>query len=1473
MTPAFRRPWRAVLSALLGFILVSALLTIAPAASAQQVPRSTASLGAAKQLGQPLSAQALRQAARATATQPAATASGFLFYKLPQPQPVCTGLAFNVSTYPNYSRDDCGFVNFTLSESATAVNVDLFADGADTKFATVAATESDPATNEWQMDITPEATWPAGSIRMVVLADGAKAGEARFGHNLLTATLDTVAPADGSYAPGDDIRVTGTISEADAITNSPSNRDVPATFTLALVKPDGTRTTVKQVTAASDGSFTETIPGSKTSGISAGPATDYKVTLGVAAVDASYDDPSTGAWAAKEAGRGSVTLTTPPTQLLLENSFVSAVGWVKPGETYPSRILVHNRTTEAFNNVEVTVTAPAGTTFTNARAGSDPVARSAKTVTWTVGTVAAAPANGETLRTLILESRASTVKQDPRIVWKNLSSTARLSISGTQSGAAASSHGPKVIPQATTYDTARYGDRPFPVVPVDYRDRKHQANHSGEQLADKINSKQVPGSTFNLYQEMSLGQLFPDGTVPSAGIASANFGDKEYGFTVAQPQGTCHGATLPEAAGTPVYPERITDGFYQLPGDTDYYGDDKTGSALVGAETGVGPLFDIDSACGPTGKLVYDSAAIADPEIDYSDYDTDKDGVVDFFMVVFAGCGGNGASQLSSLGCPYDTVPYDNVWPHSSSLEFYYTDPDTGLAGYTTDDQLKDLEGRKLYYTDSSRSQKSTGVTDFPVFVRVGPYNVNPETAIDNASVISHEYGHSLGLPDFYSLGGRETYGDWNLMATDKSQNMDVFSRQEMGWIVPEVLKPNSTRAVDDWTDSKEDTHTVKWQQRDGTPYTLTGSGVHNAQAYVAKLPGRQLIDPAKFETGDQASKTHAWWSGSGNDFGCAPEGGHNLDLVVPGAADLPAGSTLQLEFKSLWDIEWDYDYGFVLTSTNGGEEYLSHASDNGYTTPASQNPNGNACQLKYGNGLTGSSGSYPDGTQGVDRLTGTYPPSVFLADSYEINDLVGVENGVVRFSYATDPGLARPGWFIDDLLVTATLPDGSTRELFATDLEDDSQGGPDSPYFFSGGCKDDTATAGQCTSGWNYIASDAEAPADHAYYMELRDRSGFDKEGMGENDRDAIAFAPGLSMVYTDEAHGYGNVGTDNPPAQSPLDSQPQPGEDVPVLADAAWTATAGDNTFTDSGTGHTDNYTDPSETEVDKRYPDVDNPWRFTDNCLSFTVNDMAGEDIGPEQSNGNLKADVDFTTHAGCGTFDYGYVDEDGGQDPGNTAPRAVATAKPKEVLLGQTITFGGGGSTDAETPDDLQYTWDFGNGGLTKDAVGEQVRHEYADQGVYYATLTVTDPRGETDKDRVRVVVTKRIACIHKAVTRTGGWRLVDGNRSGAHRGHYCVNNKPGPTKGDSMRLRFRGPLVDIAYGRAQRGGTALVYIDGNRVGRLDFGGRSETPRFGFVRKFRGMKENTFHVVRVVMETPVGKQRYGYLDDFNIAGNTG
>ena len=1263
------------------------------------------------------------------------------------------------------------------------------------------------------------------------------------------AGADLVADFEGqdlSTAAGEPISLVGRIGTptAEGVT---LDSGVPADFTLELVAPDGEVLASQDVTAAADGAFATTVPAAATRSLARGGAT---TTLAVRATDATYQQLETA-----DAGTAAIVLAGDDA-LQLENSFVSEVGWVKPGETYASRIFVRNPADTAVEDVEVTVTAPTGTSILGARSATGSVSGApGRTLTWTIPSVPAGSADEPSETQLIVESRARSTDQMPTIVWRDLSTRAVLEVAGSQDGAA-TSHGPRVIPPSPQYDTARYGDRPFPVVPVAYTDRDYQASNSGAELSDKINSPSLPGSTFNLFQEMSLGQLFPDGTVPSADIATAPFTGQE-DFTTAEPAGTCTGVTT---AGTPVGPgselfgERIRRGIYQLPGQTEYYGSDKSGSAVAGSVTGVAALADIDSGCGPTGKLVYDAASIADPEIDYSDYDTDKDGVVDFFMVVFAGCGGNGASQLSVAGCAYPDRPYDNVWPHSSSLEFSYTDPDTGLGGFVTDDQLRDDEDRPLFYTSAARSEMTTSETDYPVMVRVGPYNVNPETAIDKASVISHEYGHSLGLPDFYSTGSRETYGDWNLMATDKSHNMDVFSRQEMGWIVPEVLEPGTSPSVTGWSDSKQDTGRVTWRTEDGTPYTLRNGAngtVHNAKAFVAKLPGRQLIDPAKFESGDGASASHAWWSGSGNDFGCAPEAGHNLDLAVPGLADLPAGSTVNLELKSLWDIEWDYDYGFVLTSTDGGDTFASSESENGYTTPIAQNPNNNACQSRYGNGITGSSGSYNDGTQEVDRVTGTVPDSVFLADSFDVSELAGADDGLLRFSYATDPGLARPGWFIDDVTVTATTPSGD-EVLLETDFESD--GGPDDPRVFNGGCQGDFGS--DCTQGWSYVNADAEAPADHAYYLELRDRSGFDLDGKGENDRDPIAFKPGLSMVYTDEAHGYGNVGTDNPPAQTPLDSQPEPGSDTPDLNDAAWTASAGDKAFSDSGLGHTDNYSDPSETEPDPRFSDVETPWRFQYDCLSFLVTRMVGQDVGPVASDGNLAGDVDFDLGRGCGEFDYGYGAAEGDPEPpANTAPVAQAAASDDTVTTGQTFRLDARDSTDAETPRDLQYSWDFGDGGTTKDSTAVRPSLSYDEPGRYVANLTVTDPSGATDSDAVLVSVRQVVACQEPRVTKSDSWSSRNADR--AVGGDYCFT--PGAA---TMRLRFDQPVLRLKIGKARAGGTGIVLVDGVEIDRFTFRSDSRRVEFGFERAYRRLGEGDHTLVLKV------RNGAGYVDHFII-----
>ncbi len=1146
--------------------------------------------------------------------------------------------------------------------------------------------------------------------------------------NALSVSFDD---ATTSLRRGTAFDVSGTVRSAAAVLAAAKKKDaspvagVPATFTLTVVAPDGEVLGTQDVATDDAGAFRTTVP----AGITRSIADEAAITLALRALDAT--DASGNRTA--DAGSAPVALQASAGGLDLSNSFVSSVGWVKPGEDYPSTIRVSNPALTPVLGAKVTVNAPTGTTFLTASPSTGTRTIGGSKVVWTLPTVPAATPDGPGVATLVLENKTDLASQEPTIVWRDLSTTAVLEVGAAT--AEATSHGPKVIPPSDVYDTARYGDRPFPIIPVQYTDRAYLAGHTGETLADKINSPDIAGSTFNLFQEMSLGQLFPDGTVPSVGKATADFTYAPgFPFTKTVPGQTCTGTTYSDlpfsVAGTPLYPERITDGVYNLPGQTQYYGADSNGSAVIGGVAGVGALQNIDSGCGPTGKLVADAAALADPETDYSDFDTDKDGLVDFFMVVFAGCGGNGGSQLGvCTDDPQDAAPYDNIWPHSSSLEGAYSDPVTKLPGYVTDDQLKDLEGFPLWYTDTTYTTKTRDDLGdaLKVFVRVGPYNVNPETAIDKASVISHEYGHSLGLPDFYSTGTRDTYGDWNLMATDKSQNMDAFSRQELGWVVPRVLEPGTTQ-VSGFKNSKFDTGTITWQTPDGDAYTLeqgVDGTVHNSEMYVAKLPGRTLLETGAFDTGEKATPSHLWWSGSGNDFGCAPTGGRNFDLAIPALRTLPAGTPVELQFKSRWNIEWDYDYGFVLTTTDGGSTYTSNESNEGYTTSATGvpvgNPNQVGCLSTYDNGLTGSSGSYEAGTQDVDRLAGENPDPVFLSDSYDISELAGAQQGALRFSYATDPGLALPGWFIDDVKVVATV-DGEDQVLYTTDFE--SSGKPGDPEVFNGGCKEDLAVATSCTKGWTYLQAGADSPQDHAYYLEMRDRSGFDFDGKGEIDRTAIGFEAGLSLIYTDEAHGYGNAGTDDPPAQSPLDAVPTAGSSSPNLNDAAFKPTTGRATFSDnSATPHIDNYLDPNSESGN---------WTFDYSCLDFDVTAMSGDDAAPVS---NLTGDVTFNLGTGCGEFNYGYVPE---VAPVNTAPTAVATATPNPATTGQTVSFDGLGSTDAETPNELDYLWDFGDS--TAKTSGPTVTHAFLEAGTYDVKLKVTDLQGLQDTVTVPMTVT-------------------------------------------------------------------------------------------------------------------------------------
>ena len=227
---------------------------------------------------------------------------------------------------------------------------------------------------------------------------------------------------------------------------------------------------------------------------------------------------------------------------------MSAVGWVKPGDTYPFRVLVKNFTSSAASNAQVTIPAADGMVFAMRPPSGGTVSVSPTSLDVDdrlgrrPGPERPGPEDARRRRTGRHARPGPADRLEEPLDDRHASPTRAARPSSS------TSHGPKVIPPKADVSTRpATATGPFPVVPVDYFDRKHEAAHSGERLCDKSSTRRrFAGSTFNLYQEMSYGQLFPNGTVPSAGIASRGLGLRARLrlHDSRQPQGTCTGTTL-----------------------------------------------------------------------------------------------------------------------------------------------------------------------------------------------------------------------------------------------------------------------------------------------------------------------------------------------------------------------------------------------------------------------------------------------------------------------------------------------------------------------------------------------------------------------------------------------------------------------------------------------------------------------------------------------------------------------------------------------------------------------------------------------------------------------------------------------------------------------------------------------------------------------------------------------------------------
>ena len=186
-------------------------------------------------------------------------------------------------------------------------------------------------------------------------------------------------------------------------------------------------------------------------------------------------------------------------------------------------------------------------------------------------------------------------------------------------------------------------------------------------------------------------------------------------------------------------PNFVVVGPYNLPRDSKFYGEEKDGNH--------------DNA---PGQMIIDACNAADDDVDFTEFDTDNDGILDNVFVYYAG-----HNQAEGGGA-------NTIWPHRSAI----------MSSITCD-------GIKLYdYACTSEFRGSSG------------------TSMCGIGTFCHEFGHVLGLPDLYVTdyeSNHATPKSWDIMDqgsyNNKGRTPPTYSSYErfyLGWLEPIQLTGGS---------------------------------------------------------------------------------------------------------------------------------------------------------------------------------------------------------------------------------------------------------------------------------------------------------------------------------------------------------------------------------------------------------------------------------------------------------------------------------------------------------------------------------------------------------------------------------------------------------------------------------------------------------------------------------------------------------
>lgn len=211
--------------------------------------------------------------------------------------------------------------------------------------------------------------------------------------------------------------------------------------------------------------------------------------------------------------------------------------------------------------------------------------------------------------------------------------------------------------------------------------------------------------------------------------------------------------------------------------------------------------------------MIKEACELVNDSVDYSLYDNDNDGYVDFVYVIYAGYG------------EADGGGDNTIWPHAWYL-------------YSAAGRKCEVDGKKIdlyacgneldYYT-----KHHTGIGTF-----------------------CHEFSHVLGLPDLYTTEGEthKTLGEWSILDYGPYNNdgntpptYSAYERFFMGWLTPELIVDSANIVLEELNNSQ---HALLISETD--QHNLIGNDPNPANFYLLEnrqkegwdeyLPGHGLM-------------------------------------------------------------------------------------------------------------------------------------------------------------------------------------------------------------------------------------------------------------------------------------------------------------------------------------------------------------------------------------------------------------------------------------------------------------------------------------------------------------------------------------------------------------------------------------------------------------------------------------------------------